>query len=86
MGKYRKRPVKVEARCVGVGPWRSLIEWCRGEPIKDGNAYWAIRIQTLEGDMLAKKGDWIIKGVAGEFYPCKPDIFEQTYEYMDAVE
>jgi hypothetical protein len=35
---------------------------------------------TLEGDLRATVGDWIIKGVAGEFYPCKPDIFEQTYE------
>jgi hypothetical protein len=37
-------------------------------------------IQTLEGDMWARPGDWIIKGVQGEFYPCKPDIFEATYE------
>lgn len=37
-------------------------------------------IQTLEGDMLADPGDWIIRGVKGEFYPCKPDIFEATYE------
>ena len=37
-------------------------------------------IKTLEGDMHTSKGDWIIKGVQGEFYPCKPDIFEQTYE------
>jgi hypothetical protein len=37
-------------------------------------------IATLEGDMTASPGDWIIKGVKGEFYPCKPDIFEATYE------
>lgn len=37
-------------------------------------------IETLEGNMTAKKGDWIIRGVKGEMYPCKPDIFEQTYE------
>jgi hypothetical protein len=37
-------------------------------------------IRTLEGDMKADIGDWIIKGVAGEFYPCKPDVFEATYE------
>jgi len=40
-------------------------------------------IPTLEGDHEAKKGDFIIKGIAGEFYPCKPDIFEQTYEEID---
>lgn len=37
-------------------------------------------IRTLEGDMKADRGDWIIRGVQGEFYPCKPDIFEATYE------
>ena len=40
-------------------------------------------IPTLEGDMLVRPGDYIIKGVQGEFYPCKPDIFEQTYEEVD---
>lgn len=39
-----------------------------------------LTIRTLEGDMTANKGDWIIKGVQGEFYPCKPDIFAATYE------
>lgn len=42
-----------------------------------------ITIRTLEGDMTARKGDWIICGVAGEFYPCKPDIFEATYDPVD---
>lgn len=40
-------------------------------------------IKTLEGDMLATAGDYIIKGVQGEFYPCKPDIFEATYEEVE---
>ena len=39
-----------------------------------------LAIYTLEGTMIASKGDWIIKGVSGEFYPCKPDIFDKTYE------
>lgn len=43
-----------------------------------------IEIETLEGTMRASLGDWIIKGVAGEFYPCKPDIFEATYEAVTA--
>lgn len=41
-------------------------------------------IHTLEGDMTASPGDWIIKGVAGEFYPCKPEIFAATYEQVEA--
>ena len=43
-----------------------------------------VTIPTLEGDHLARVGDWIIKGVKGEYYPCKPDIFEQTYELVSS--
>lgn len=43
-------------------------------------------IRTLEGDMMANVGDWIIQGVNGELYPCKPDIFEKTYEPVQEVE
>ena len=42
-----------------------------------------LQIRTLEGDMFVSKGDWVIKGVQGEFYPCKPDIFEKSYEVVD---
>jgi hypothetical protein len=42
-----------------------------------------MNIHTLEGNMIASVGDWIIKGVKGEFYPCKPDIFESTYEEVN---
>lgn len=48
-----------------------------------GPDYIALTIPTLEGDHVAKHGDWIIKGVKGEFYPCKPDIFAATYERVD---
>jgi hypothetical protein len=48
-----------------------------------GAMFIAITIPTLEGDHTALHGDWIIKGVAGEFYPCKPDIFEKTYEPVE---
>lgn len=58
-----------------------LADRFRGDP----NVYIAhpdpfLRIKTLEGTMIAKPGDWIIKGVKGEFYPCKPEIFAETYE------
>lgn len=43
----------------------------------------ALKIQTLEGDVIARIDDWIIKGVKGEFYPCKPDIFKETYERVE---
>lgn len=45
-----------------------------------------LKIPTLEGDMKASKGDWIIKGVNGEFYPCKPDVFEKTYDVVENAE
>lgn len=61
-----------------------VADW--GEDDGEGNAEPVIRIQTLEGDMLARQGDWVIKGVKGEFYPCKPDIFEATYEPVEPCE
>lgn len=51
-----------------------------GEETTDEGGWIEITIPTLEGDHVAKHGDWIIKGVQGEFYPCKPDIFAATYE------
>jgi hypothetical protein len=75
--KYRKKPVVIDARQYtrnGLDA-EKVAEWCGGDQTDDGCI-----IHTLEGDHLASYGDWIIKGVKGEFYPCKPDIFEQTYE------
>lgn len=84
MAKYRKKPVVIEAikyqRELGNN---RMVNWLAqqnatvtGWLFHDGE----ITIPTLEGNMKASDGDWIIKGVKGEFYPCKPDIFEATYE------
>ena len=58
--------------------------WMLGNGFREfkvhGNGPFGIAIETLEGVMVASPGDWIIRGVQGEFYPCKPDIFEATYE------
>lgn len=86
--KYRKKPIEVEVKCAGgdgVRPttsWRVLAEWCGGDLIRsaDGRSVVGLVIHTLEGDMRAELGDYIIRGVQGEFCPCKPDIFEATYE------
>jgi hypothetical protein len=89
MSKYRKKPVMVEAvRFTGRGSEDAILEWIDG-PLASYHmgsdpATAPIKISTLEGVMEAAPGDWIIKGVAGEFYPCKPDIFEATYEEADA--
>ncbi len=82
MPKFRKKPVEIEA-------WHFDGSWASASPIiqqGDGMAWCAtaesgeIEIETLEGRMTASPGDWIIKGVKGEFYPCKPDIFAATYD------
>lgn len=86
MKQYRKKPVTIEAvQFDGLNPTEIkdfVGENCEVE-IYDNKVtppVARIVIHTLEGDMEVSKGDYIIKGVKGEFYPCKPDIFEQTYE------
>lgn len=84
--KFRKKPVVIEAvQFHGSSTQKVAIRtWMEGgEYRKPGIStcdMTSVKIPTLEGDMTAQPGDWIIKGVQGEFYPCKPDIFEQTYE------
>lgn len=89
MSFYRKKPVVIEARRHDSTSWDSAVkiaEWCGGRSVKNEMAHGShIIISTLEGDMRADLGDWVIKGVSGEFYPCKPDIFEKTYEAVDAT-
>lgn len=81
-GRFRKRPVVVEAMRFTAEDKNRVFNWitCNRYPDWDDHGAETIKIQTLEGDMTASLGDWIIKGVKGEFYPCKPDIFEATYE------
>ena len=75
--KYRKKPVTIEA-IQWTGKNLSEIDNFMGGTV--GNKGTILVINTLEGDMEASIGDYIIKGVKGEFYPCKPDIFTETYE------
>lgn len=84
MPKFRKKPVVIEAQRFTQETKNQVFNWitCTRHP-KFRNGLPVIVINTLEGDMIASVGDWIIKGVAGEFYPCKPDIFEQTYEAVE---
>lgn len=83
MGLYRKKPVVIEAfQWNGNADQTDDPVWIV-EAIKAGKVIIGqgiLQIETLEGVMEAKPGDWIIKGVQGEIYPCKPDIFEATYE------
>ena len=74
----RKKPVVIEALLLeeSVESQENAVKWCGGKKGPDGGVY----IDTLEGRMYASTGDYIIIGVNGEFYPCKPDIFEKSYE------
>lgn len=93
MAKYRKKPVVIEAvqfKNINHGEINAFVGKELKSKIESETAYLAgkgapvssIIIPTLEGDMKAMPGDFIIKGVSGEFYPCKPDIFEKTYEIV----
>lgn len=83
--KYRKKPVVIEAVQWNGENFQQIDEFTGGNKVHrvgswDKSVDNSIVIPTLEGDHRALVGDYIIKGVQGEFYPCKPDIFEQTYE------
>ena len=90
--KYRKKPVIIEAyKFTGHGKNVDFIEkWSEGSCYIRGTKlppeHRELEISTLEGTMRAKVGDYIIKGIQGEFYPCKPDIFELTYEQAETME
>lgn len=82
---YRKKPVEVEAHRLTEDNATELSKWCGGFIYypEEHNFDVSIMIDTLEGTMSARLGSYIIKGVQGEFYPCKSDIFEATYELID---
>lgn len=88
MTLFRKKPVVVEARRFETNNddgshLDELVAWIGGQGRHDNTL---VYIDTLEGTMTALVGDWIIRGVAGEFYPCKPDIFAATYEPAEKPE
>ena len=90
--KFRKKPVEIEAvqfdgtraSCNAIAKWQMGRPYTAPLPSKQKKGAFNMEIITLEGAMIARPGDWIIKGVNGEFYPCKPDIFEKTYERVES--
>lgn len=84
--KFRKKPIVIEAEQFVTNNEassrniNSVVAWIKNGGGQARHDETDIYIQTLEGEMKATVGDWIIQGVNGEFYPCKPDIFEKTYE------
>jgi len=90
MTLFRKNPTIIEAFQLGgdIESVISIIAWIKLSHVDaymahGTNPFAGIYIKTLEGTMLASPGDWIIKGVRGEFYPCKEDIFHLTYEEVE---
>jgi len=89
--KFRKKPVEIEAMFFDgtEDTMHAISRWMTNgqdayETFEDydGGDVESVTIETLEGNMKASVGDWIIKGVKGEFYPCKPDIFADTYDLV----
>ena len=90
--KYRKKPVVIEA-IQWTGNTTEIKEFCGNNcsynvedsawKVGKGIPHEELVIHTLEGEMKASRNDYIIKGVNGEFYPCKPDVFEKTYELAE---
>ena len=82
--KYQKKPVTIEAIRFKEESIPTIKDWLGENLLAEARysspIHWIYRIKTLEGNMLVTEGDFIIKGVKGEFYPCKPDIFYTTYD------
>lgn len=95
--KFRKKPVVIEAVRFGlqeygdnpltfehVPAWLAqAIDEGAIQPVFRGEDYWYLTVKTLEGPMTAGPGDWIIRGVEGELYPCKASVFDKTYEAVE---
>jgi hypothetical protein len=88
--KFRKKPVVIEAIQYDGSNGQEIAAWASEgrhplsnqmvRYIQEAPGMYSLRVLTLEGELYARLDDWIIRGVKGEFYPCKPDIFEATYE------
>ena len=85
--KYRKKPLVIEAVQFTDDCKDQVFNFvrCNCTAYRDSEGNPILKIQTLEGVMTASVNDWIIKGINGEFYPCKPDIFEATYELVEEL-
>ena len=77
--KFRKKPIVIEAmQFTNDESAKAIWRWTGDAAVHIAGS--SIAIETMEGVMTANRGDWIIRGIKGEFYPCKPDIFAATYE------
>lgn len=88
--RFRKKPIVISASRYNGSNWLALVTWINHHSNANISHYdlntHRLEIATLEGIMEVAVGDWVIRGVKGEFYPCKPDIFEASYESEDTAE
>lgn len=84
MGTYRKKPVEIEALRFDGKSARDILVFCEGNAfITSPPTGIYLYIRTLEGDIKVSPGDFVIRGIKGEYYPCKPDIFEASYDEVE---
>lgn len=85
MGKFRKKPIIIEAFCFTEMNIEQIAVWCNGQVkgLRLPKELWCIDIQTLEGEIRVQMGDWIIKNIEGKFFICGPSVFEMTYEKVE---
>lgn len=85
--RARKKPVEVEARQLDSDNIHDIANWCGGEVLANDpnnpNVWDTIAVPTHHGQTIALLGEWVIRGVKGEFYPCDAGVFKQTYEILD---
>ncbi len=87
MARYRKKRIVIDAVQFTGSNRKEIVSFIEGPGfafrIPAESEMYELQIFTLEGTMTARPGDWVIRGVKGEYYPCKPDIFEETYESVE---
>lgn len=92
MAKYRTKPCEIEAIQYTGDNLDEIVAFTEKQaywglkPMRNGDHIWAsgaLFIRTLEGEMEASEGDYIIRGLRGEYYPCKPDVFAKKYELLE---
>jgi len=81
--RYRKLPAVIDAVRLTEKNLEQAARWCDGEVVNLNSQTRGVAICTLEGTMIANVGDYLIRGVEGEHYPCKPNIFKATYEQVE---
>lgn len=87
MAKFCKKPVVIEAVQWSGSNWHEILDFVVSQggaihTVQEDHEF-VVKVKTLEGEMTGRPTDWIIRGIAGEFYPCRDEIFQETYEEVE---